>query len=261
MKEQIRLVTGSLILAFRCADPSHLISQPANASEHLLHRMTLQQCGDHYCLEAYTRGSLKLRLRLALDLASERSYLKASSIEKANVATEPMLFIRGKAVPGYRRTKPIPLNVGGLDFGLRSFDVVDSRELPAASGIAGRNLSPDEDGGIAADMFDNRLIKFDDSVFSRALYLSTGLNPQIYATNTTVHGQRSTYKNIFPLRLYGTTTLSCGNDQLSNHVPLWFPAEGAASSRTPYGATLGLDVFRLATFLFDFQSNRILCRP
>ena len=36
-----------------------------------------------------------------------------------------------------------------------------------------------------------------DTVFSRALYLSTGLNPQIYATNTAVHSQRSTYKNIF----------------------------------------------------------------
>jgi hypothetical protein len=152
-----------------------LLSPPREAKIVPLHTVELKSCGGHYCIEASTAAGPKLRL--ALDLASERSYLKASVVKRMGLATEPLIVLKGKAVPGYSRTERVRFTMSGIDLGFHSFYVSDSREVDSSSGVAGRVLSADEDGGIASDLLQDRLVEVDTR--SRQLSISERLSEPV----------------------------------------------------------------------------------
>lgn len=75
-----------------------------------LRSMPLLKCGTHYCVEA--RADSGKTLRLALDLASEQSYLSSRAAEKLHIRTEPRTIGKGKAYLNTSRQKLLVYRLG-----------------------------------------------------------------------------------------------------------------------------------------------------
>lgn len=98
-----------------------------------------------------------------------------------------------------------------------------------------------------------------DTIYSGALFLSSGLNPLLYTTDSRVStGIKA--ESYLGVRLVprGYTSLRFGDIILSRNLALsTLPDNAIIAGKSNFQATLGLQSLQLAYFIFDFRSNRI----